>query len=64
MREIVTASCRLRHAKESGNCSAKKIYRRAKERAYSAGQPSVKLVPDILAVGSNASISADLSAVR
>jgi len=59
-REIATASRGLlRHAKGSSSCSANKIYRRAKGRAYYAGQPSVKSVLDILAVGSSTSISVE-----
>jgi len=64
VREIVTASRGLLgYTEGSGSCSAKKIYRRARETAYYAGQPSVKLVLDILVVGSSTSISVELSTV-
>ena len=62
VREIVTASRGLsEHTNGSGSPLSKRGFCRAKRRTHYAGQPSVKLVLDILVVGSSISISVELS---
>lgn len=64
VREIVTASRGLSvHAEDRWSLVQKMIFRRVGRKAHYAGQPSVKLVLDILVVESRTSISVELSTV-
>lgn len=62
VREIVTASRGLLvHARGSGGLLSEEKFLAYRQNTHYAGQPSVKLVLDILVVGSSISMSVELS---